>query len=579
MPHVSKPYLYLPHPLSHSLPITPSTYHTIYHTLYLSHPLPITPSTYHTLYLSHHLPITPSTYHTLSLSHPLRTTPSTYHTLYLSHHLPTTPSTYHTIYLPHPLPITHSTTPSPHHTLYLSNPLPITPSSTPSTYHTIYLSHPLPTTPSTYHTLYLPHPLPITPSTTPSTYHNIYLSHPLPITPSPYHTLFLPHPLPTTPSPYHTLYVPYPTSHPLPITPSTYHTLYVPYPTSHPLPITPSTYHVLYHILSLPHLLPITSSTYHTLTYHILYHDLYHTLYLSHPLPITSSTYHTLSLSHPLPIQYLYVYITLMASWPGVQVVCGRLEIITRRSQTGILLASLPFCRWWYESIDRRQWKVLMEGHILQRMIWKHWQKTTEGTDGGLHSAEDDRKALTEDNGRHWWRATFCRGWYESIDRRQWKALMEGYILQRMIGWQKTMEGIDGGPHSAGMVGKHWQKTMEGIDGGLHSAEDRQTKPNPANHVAAHKTVSADQFWGCTLSFAGTLTIRKSNKLYVAHSDTHTWHIRIHTRALQESEVTRHCVILTFFCIIFYVTKRRTVFPARTSILRENPTPDTNSLT
>ena len=76
-------------------------------------------------------------------------------------------------------------------------------------------------------------------------------------------------------------------------------------------------------------------------------------------------------------------------------------------------------------------------------------QTTVEGIDGGLHSAVDrgQWRALmegyilqwTEDSGGHWWRATSCSGQatVEGIDGglhpavdRQWRALMEGYILQ-----------------------------------------------------------------------------------------------------------------------------------------------------
>ena len=46
-------------------------------------------------------------------------------------------------------------------------------------------------------------------------------------------------------------------------------------------------------------------------------------------------------------------------------------------------------------------------------------QKTMEGTDGGLHPAVDGQS-----QGERWNR--------KATDRRQWKALMEGYILQWM---------------------------------------------------------------------------------------------------------------------------------------------------
>ena len=53
---------------------------------------------------------------------------------------------------------------------------------------------------------------------------------------------------------------------------------------------------------------------------------------------------------------------------------------------------------WIRKASDRLQWKTLMEGYILQ---WVN-KAQVNGETG---------KQQTEDNGRHWWRATSCSGW------------------------------------------------------------------------------------------------------------------------------------------------------------------------
>ena len=53
---------------------------------------------------------------------------------------------------------------------------------------------------------------------------------------------------------------------------------------------------------------------------------------------------------------------------------------------------------WIRKATDRGQWKALMEGYILQ---WIN-KAQAKGETG---------KQRTEDNGRHWWRATSCSGW------------------------------------------------------------------------------------------------------------------------------------------------------------------------
>ena len=60
--------------------------------------------------------------------------------------------------------------------------------------------------------------------------------------------------------------------------------------------------------------------------------------------------------------------------------------------------------------LDRRQWRAWMEGYILQ------W---TDDIDGGLHPAVDRQ-----------WRVLMKGYILLWTDRRQWRALMEGYILQ-----------------------------------------------------------------------------------------------------------------------------------------------------
>ena len=96
-----------------------------------------------------------------------------------------------------------------------------------------------------------------------------------------------------------------------------------------------------------------------------------------------------------------------------------------------------------------------MEGYILQ---WMDGQTTVEGIDGGLHPAVDRRqwRALmedyilqwTDDSEGHWWRATSCSGWtiVKDIDGGLHPALngqssvqttMEDTGLTSCWGWRK----------------------------------------------------------------------------------------------------------------------------------------------
>ena len=71
-------------------------------------------------------------------------------------------------------------------------------------------------------------------------------------------------------------------------------------------------------------------------------------------------------------------------------------------------------------------------------------QKTMEDIDRGLHPAVNGQslgetwKQQTEDNGRHWRRATSCSRW----TKPRWN-------VKRESNRQKTMEDIDGGLHPA----------------------------------------------------------------------------------------------------------------------------------
>ena len=107
---------------------------------------------------------------------------------------------------------------------------------------------------------------------------------------------------------------------------------------------------------------------------------------------------------------------------------------------------------WWRATScsgwTKPRWKVKQESNR---------QRTMEGIDGGLHPAVDgqslgerwNRKA-TEDNGRHWWRATSCSGW----TKPRWKVKQESNR-------QRTMEGTDGGLHPAvdgQSLGEKWNR-------------------------------------------------------------------------------------------------------------------------
>ena len=178
-----------------------------------------------------------------------------------------------------------------------------------------------------------------------------------------------------------------------------------------------------------------------------------------------------------------------------------------------------PGERWNRKATHREKWKALMEGYVLQWMDKAQVKDETE-------------KQHTEKNGRHWWRATSCSGWTKprwkmkqksntqremegidgglrpavdgqspgeiwnrkATDRGQWKALMEGYILQWM---DKAQVKDETGKQHTERNGRHWwratscsgwtkprwnmkqesnrQRTMEGIDGGLHPAVDGQS--------------------------------------------------------------------------------------------------------
>ena len=81
-------------------------------------------------------------------------------------------------------------------------------------------------------------------------------------------------------------------------------------------------------------------------------------------------------------------------------------------------------------------------------------QTTVEGIDGGLHPAVDRQwRVLVEGYILQW------------TDRRQWRALMEGYILQ----WTDDSGGFWWRATSCS-----GQTTVEGIDRGLHRAVDGQ---------------------------------------------------------------------------------------------------------
>ena len=168
---------------------------------------------------------------------------------------------------------------------------------------------------------------------------------------------------------------------------------------------------------------------------------------------------------------------------------------------------------WWratsYSGWTKPRWKVKQESNK---------QRTMEDIDGGLHPAVDEQsqgetgKQQTDDNGRHWWRATSCSGW----TKPRWKVKQESNR-------QRTMEDIDGGLHPAvdeqsqGETGKqqtddngrHWwratscsgwtkprwkvkqesnrQRTMEDIDGGLHPAVDGQSLGERWNRKATDR--------------------------------------------------------------------------------------------
>ena len=88
---------------------------------------------------------------------------------------------------------------------------------------------------------------------------------------------------------------------------------------------------------------------------------------------------------------------------------------ITRKQQT----------TWIRKATDRRHWKTLMESYILQWM-----DKASVKCETG--------KQYTEDNGRHWWRATSCSGW----TKPRWKVKQESNI-------QRTIENTDEELHPA----------------------------------------------------------------------------------------------------------------------------------
>ena len=162
-----------------------------------------------------------------------------------------------------------------------------------------------------------------------------------------------------------------------------------------------------------------------------------------------------------------------------------------------------------------------------------------EDIDGGLHPAVDEQsqgetgKQQTDDNGRHWWRATSYSGW----TKPRWKVKQESNK-------QKAMEDIDGGLHPAvdeqsqGETGKqqtddngrHWwratsysgwtkprwkvkqesnkQKAMEDIDGGLHPAVDEQSQGERCER------------WNCAGYSAGALCYKVSTRTDWSHIRT-----------------------------------------------------------
>ena len=97
--------------------------------------------------------------------------------------------------------------------------------------------------------------------------------------------------------------------------------------------------------------------------------------------------------------------------------------------------------RWNSNTTDRGQWKALMEATSCSGWTKPRWKvkqesnrhRTVEGIDGGLHPAVDGQslgerwKQQTEDNGRHWWRATSCSGWTKprvvvwGLVRKHWR--------------------------------------------------------------------------------------------------------------------------------------------------------------
>ena len=91
--------------------------------------------------------------------------------------------------------------------------------------------------------------------------------------------------------------------------------------------------------------------------------------------------------------------------------------------------------RWNRKATDRRQWKTLMEGYILQWMD-KAWVKG------------ETWKQQTEDNERHWWKATSCSGWTKpgwKVKGERWKEslspLLWAVVVPCLFSYQHVSHG------------------------------------------------------------------------------------------------------------------------------------------